>query len=93
MRSKRILAVLITIVFCIIWFVPIPIGWHGEVPYCRFRFQVFEYQQHDYNQTSWKDIFFRTQPHKYFSFEFTEKVGGAKTYFGLESLPFELTDN
>lgn len=90
-KTKRILLLILIFAFSIIWFIPIHIGWYREMPYCMFRFQVFKYQQHDYNQSSWKDIFIRMRPHKYGSFEFYEKVGGIKAYFGLEPLPYKLT--
>ncbi|GGW76075.1 hypothetical protein DFQ11_1392 [Winogradskyella epiphytica] len=88
---KRLLSSILILALAIIWFVPIHIGWYREMPYCMFRFQVFEYQQHDYNQTNWKDIFIRMRPNKYGSFDFHERVGGMKAYFRLERLTYQLT--
>lgn len=88
---KKISLVLLMLSFCIIWFVPFHIGWYREMPYCKFRFQVFSYQTHDYGSTDWQDRLLRMRPNKYDAYYFHKKVGGIKTYFGLEPLPIKLT--
>ena len=88
---KRILVLIVLLIFSMVWFVPIHIGWYKEMPYCMFRLEVFEYNQHGYGKTKWKDIFIRMKPTKYGSFVFYEKIGGTKAYFGLEPLPYKLT--
>ena len=76
--------------FSWIWFVPIYIGQRGESPVCKFRFQVFEYNSHDYSgYGNFSDLFIKTFPNKYGSIEFHSKIGGVKEYFGLKSFEYE----
>ena len=92
-KSKHIKKVLIIpiLFLAVIWLVPIHIGWYKEMPYCIFRFQVFEYQQHDYGETTWQGIFIQLHPKKYGTYVFLKKIGGVKAYFGIEDLPYELS--
>lgn len=81
--SKIIISALI-IGFSWIWFIPIYIGQSGESPVCKFRFQVFEYETHDYSgHGDLKDIFIRPIPRKYGTMDFHRKIGGWKEYFGF----------
>lgn len=50
LMQKVIISILI-ISFSWIWFVPMYIGQRGESPACKFRFQVFEYDEHDLLRT------------------------------------------
>ncbi len=70
------------------WFVPIDIGWKNELlPVCKFRFQIFEYDTHDYSgHGDFNDLFLSIKPKKYGMMDIHRKVGGWKEYFGLNSL-------
>ncbi len=87
--SKIMLSILI-IGFSWIWFVPIYIGQRGESPVCKFRFQVFEYDSHDYSgYGNFSDLFVKTLPIKYGTIVFYRKIGGMKEYFGLKSFEYQ----
>lgn len=89
LTSKIILSVLI-IGFSWIWFVPIYIGQRGESPVCKFRFQVFEYDSHDYSgYGNFLDLFVKSIPKKYGTIVFYRKIGGTKEYFGLKSFEYQ----
>lgn len=86
---KGIVSILI-IGFSWIWFVPMYVGQRGESPVCKFRFQVFEYDSHDYSgYGNFSDLFFKTIPNKYGTIDFYRKIGGVKEYFGLKSFEFQ----
>lgn len=67
------------------WFVPMHVGQRGEVPVCKFRFQVFEYTIHDYGgYGNFNDLFFKSKPNKYGSMSFYKRIGGLNEYVGLK---------
>ncbi|WP_271785422.1 hypothetical protein, partial [Aquimarina algiphila] len=90
---QKLLLVLCITIFNYIWFIPIEIGWRGELPVCKFRFQVFEYDTHDYSgHGDFKDLFFRSTPKKYGMIDIHEKIGGWKEYFGLKSFEYDTNE-
>lgn len=91
--KKLMLKILISILiigFSWIWFVPIYIGQNGESPVCKFRFQVFVYETHDYSgHGDFRDLLIRPIPVKYGSRDFHRKIGGWKEYFGLKKAEYQ----
>lgn len=89
-RKSLILKLFISILllsFSWIWFVPMHIGWNGEIPICRFRFQVFENSSDDYGSVpSLKSNLFEYRPRKYGRLYLEKRIGGIKEYF-IFSLP------
>lgn len=83
--SKLLLSIFI-LVFGWIWFVPMQIGWHGEIPVERFRFQVFEVSSDDYGTVpSLLSNLFEYRPSRYGRMYLGKKVGGFTEYFTLDS--------
>lgn len=86
----KIIISVIILGFSWIWFVPIHIGQRGELPVCKFRFQVFEYDTHDYSgHGNIDDLFFKSIPEKYGMIDLYTKIGGWEEYFGLKSFEYE----
>ncbi len=86
---KAIILILIA-GFSWIWFVPMNAGQRGEAPICKFRFQVFIYEVHDYGgYGDFQDIYIKTIPAKYGERDFYEKIGGWKEYFGIKSIEYQ----
>ncbi len=71
---RNIILSIMIVGFSWIWFVPIHVGQIGESPVCKFRFQVFEYEVHDYSgYGNIQDLLIRTVPVKYRAFDFYKK--------------------
>lgn len=70
--------------FSWIWFVPTYVGQKGENAVCKFRFQVFEFERHDYGTIA--DWFVVLRPKKYGTVQFYKKIGGWKEYFGIKKV-------
>ncbi|WP_271784856.1 hypothetical protein [Aquimarina algiphila] len=88
--TLKIIISALVIGFSWIWFVPIHVGQIGESPVCKFRFQVFEYEVHDYSgYGNIQDLLIRTVPVKYGAFDFYKKIGGWKEYFGLKKAEYQ----
>ena len=79
--------------FSYIWFVPIDIGWKNDLlPVCKFRFQIFQYDEHDYSvYGDFNDLFLSLEPKKYGMMDIFKKVGGWQEYFELTNID-NLTD-
>ncbi len=87
---RNIILSIMIVGFSWIWFVPIHVGQIGESPVCKFRFQVFEYEVHDYSgYGNIQDLLIRTVPVKYGAFDFYKKIGGWKEYFGLKKAEYQ----
>ncbi|WP_160114310.1 hypothetical protein [Aquimarina sp. AU119] len=87
---RNIILSIMIVGFSWIWFVPIHVGQIGESPVCKFRFQVFEYEVHDYSgYGNIQDLLIRTVPVKYGAFDFYKKIGGWKEYFGLKKEEYQ----
>ena len=70
------------LVFSWIWFIPMHIGWNGEIPICRFRFQVFEYSSDDYGSIGEiRSNIFDYRPSRYGRTYIEKRIGGLKEYF------------
>ena len=85
---KTTLILLAINIFSLIWFIPFDVKQEGEVSVCKFRFQVYEYNVHDYGTSHILDTIFcydRSKCKKYGSLVFYDKIGGWKEYFGLKS--------
>lgn len=89
----------ITFVFCLLlvfcfcwgWFVPIELGEKGEAYYCKFRFQIYSYDTHDYNGDGelidWLFLYNYDNSHsKYGSIHFQSREGGVQEYFGFKEI-------
>ena len=78
-----------------IWFIPFHIGYRGEVAICKFRFQVYEYDCHDYGSSHILDnivCYNREMCGKYGCTVFYNRVGKWKEYFGMQKLNFEIRE-
>lgn len=85
-NTKRIILTsffsFLIIVFSWIWFVPMHIGWNGEIPILRFRFQVFEYSSDDYGSVpELTSNIFDYKPSRYGRTYIQKRIGGIKEYF------------
>lgn len=95
-KSKRhIIKITVVILFLntfsALWFIPVHIGYRGEMAVCKFRFQVYEYDCHGYGSSHIIDNMFcynREDCGKYGCMIFYKKVGDWKTYFGFNELNF-----
>lgn len=92
-RRKLILAssLILFLSLCWAWFVPVEVGRKGESSICKFRFQVFLSDTHDYNgDGDWSDWLFLydydNSSSKYGSIDFQKKIGGTSEYFGLKEI-------
>lgn len=85
----KLIILILLLGFSWIWFIPMYVGQRSELAVCKFRFQVFEYDTHDYGYGNWNDHFFRMIPHKYGSIVFHSKIGGWKEYFGLKKFEYK----
>lgn len=62
-------------------------SWKGESPVCKFRFQVFLCDWHDYGgDGDMNDWFFRLEPKKYGRLDVYQRVGGWQEYFGFKDI-------
>lgn len=73
------------------WFIPIRIGQKGESSLCKFRFQVYIYDTHDYGGdgelSDWLFLYYYDKSNaKYGSIDFGNRIGGANEYFGLKEI-------
>lgn len=84
-QGYKIILSVLTIGLSWIWFVPVHVGYIGEVAVCKFRFQVLEFDRHDYGgYGELTDLFIDLRPNKYGTAIFYKKIGGWKEYFGLK---------
>lgn len=87
LRFTQIIIGLLLLVFSYIWFIPIHIGYIGEAAICKFRFQVFWCDGHDYGgYGDMSDIFIKPMPQKYGRSFFYKRLGGWQEYFGLKNI-------
>lgn len=87
---QKILILALIISFSWIWFVPFYVGQRGELAVCKFRFQVLEFDHHDYNgYGDLTDLFIELQPKEYGQTVFYEKIGGWKEYFGFKKAHYQ----
>ncbi len=93
-NSKRLMGKIFLSIMLIglswIWFVPMHVGQIGESPVCKFRFQVYQYDVHDYSgYGDIQDVLIRTKPAKYGTIHLQSKIGGWKEYFGLNRAEYQ----
>lgn len=65
------------------------IGWCGQSPVLKFRFQVAEYDSHAYGSTNIMEALFETDINKiekYGSLTWFHRIGGLKEYLGLAEI-------
>ncbi|MCL5247790.1 hypothetical protein M4I21_18430 [Cellulophaga sp. 20_2_10] len=91
---KKVLFIFALIGFSYIWFVPIEIGWKNDLlPVCKFRFQIFEYDTHDYSgYGNFNDLLFSLEPKKYGMIDIHKKIGSWQEYFEFNTVE-NLIDN
>ena len=87
---KKLVLYLLLLGFLFIWFVPMNIGWRGESSVCKFRFQVFECDWHDYGGNGdFYDWLISAKPEKYGTLVLYDKIGGWQEYFGLKAIDMD----
>ncbi len=90
MKSFRLIKWSAVVALCVLlavgYFVPMHIGWCGERPVARFRFQVFEYDTHAYGSSDPWAVLFQWNAQtmgKYGPYVFDNRLGGVAAYLGL----------
>ena len=91
MKKKVYISMILIFIslFLIGFYQPIHAGWCGEKPVLKFRFQVAEYDAHDYGRTILTEAFFEIDVNKidkYGSLTWFYRVGGLKEYFGIAKI-------